>query len=156
MKIKHVLFGMTLIAGMSCQSGETSNAGDAKVETQAEDIDYLHVPEGAKVYFVNLQDGDEVTSPFNVTMGVEGMELHPAGDLIQHSGHHHIIINGEFYEVGETIPMDEMNLHYGDAQEEAELELAPGDYVLTMQYANGHHQSYGEQMSAKVMITVVE
>lgn len=111
---------------------------------------------GARVFFENLQDGDEVSSPFTVKMGVEGMELDPAGPLIEHSGHHHIIINGGVIETGTVIPMDEKNLHYGDAQTEAELELEPGEYTLTMQYGNGHHQSYGEPMSAQVTITVVE
>ena len=152
-------FGFT-----ACQSGQTGETVEdvpaveqmEAPETEAEDVDYLDVPEGARVFFENLQDGDEVSSPFTVKMGVEGMALDPAGPLIQHSGHHHIIINGGVIETGTVIPMDEKNLHYGDAQTEAELELEPGEYTLTMQFGNGHHQSYGEPMSAQVMITVTE
>ncbi len=121
-----------------------------------EDVDYLAVPEDGKVYFKNLKPGDKVKSPFKVEMGVEGMALDPAGDLIENSGHHHILINRDYYETGETIPMDEENLHYGDAQTEAELDLEPGEYKIVMQYANGYHQSYGEQMSAEVNIIVTE
>lgn len=129
---------------------------ETKVEKEQEDVDYLAFPEDARVFFKNLEDGQEVKSPFIVEMGVEGIALDPAGDLIYHSGHHHIIINGSYYELGETIPMDETNLHYGKAQTEAELDLPAGDYTLTMQYANGYHQSYGEELSAEINIKVVE
>ena len=165
MKKHTLIIGVIAALGFTaCQSGQTGETVEdvpaveqmEAQETEAEDVDYLDVPEGARVFFENLQDGDEVSSPFTVKMGVEGMALDPAGDLIEHSGHHHIIINGGVIETGVVIPMDDKNLHYGDAQTEAELELEPGEYTLTMQYGNGHHQSYGEPMSAQVTITVTE
>jgi hypothetical protein len=115
--VKITFFALSAIAFGACQSGETkSSAGTASEHEQmSAEPDYLDVPEGARVYFENLQDGDEVHSPFTVAMGVEGMNLDPAGDLIKHSGHHHIIINGDHYPTGEVIPMDDKNLHYGDA-----------------------------------------
>lgn len=162
MAFAFLLFSFAFI---SCDDAKKENK-EKEVEIQQEDVetstendeevDYLAFPDDARVFFKNLEDGQEVTSPFKVEMGVEGIALDPAGDLIYHSGHHHIIINGEFYELGETIPMDETNLHYGGAQTEAELELEPGDYTLTMQYANGYHQSYGEALSAEINIKVVE
>ncbi len=126
----------------------------AETQTEEQEVDYLSIPEGARVYFENLQDGDEVSSPFTVMMGVEGMSVDPAGPLIEHSGHHHIIINGGPLPLGEVIPMDPQNLHYGDGSMEATLELEPGEYTLTMQFGNGHHQSYGEAMSAQVSVIV--
>ena len=156
--IKTAFFTLSVIAFSACQGGETKSSVETvpEHEQMSDEPDYLHVPADARVFFVNLQDGEEVHSPFTVEMGVEGMSLDPAGDLIEHSGHHHIIINGSAYPTGEVIPMNDKNLHYGDAQTEAELNLAPGEYTLTMQFANGHHQSYGEQMSAKVLIIVAE
>lgn len=135
----------------SCQSNSSK---PAEAQQQEEEVDYLSVPKGARVFFENLQDGDEVTSPFTVLMGVEGMSVDPAGLLVQHSGHHHIIINGGSLPLGEVIPMDAQNLHYGDGSMQAELELEPGEYTLTMQFGNGHHQSYGEAMSAQVFVIV--
>lgn len=166
MKIKMLFTGITAaFLFVSCQSGQTADSvkdvsaveqSNAEDQEEEEDVDYLAIPDGARVYFENLEDGDEVSGPFTVKMGVEGMELDPAGPLVENSGHHHIIINGGVIEPGTVIPMDDKNRHYGDAQTEAELELEPGEYTLTMQYGNGHHQSYGEPMSAQVTITVTE
>ena len=117
--------------------------------------DAFYVPEGARVFFVNLEDNAEVKSPFKIEMGMEGMEMHPAGEIIRGTGHHHLLINKKYMPLGETIPADETHIHYGKAQTEAEISLEPGDYELTLQFANGFHQSYGEQMSAKINIKVL-
>lgn len=117
--------------------------------------DAFFVPEGARVFFVNLEEGAQVKSPVHIEMGMEGMTLNPAGEIIRGTGHHHILINKKYMPLGETIPADEIHIHYGQAQTEADLELEPGDYELTLQFANGFHQSYGKQMSAKVNITVL-
>jgi hypothetical protein len=114
----------------------------------------LSVPEGAKVFFGNLNEGDIINSPVDVAFGIEGMEVEAAGALNQGKGHHHIIINGTFIEDGKVVPKDETNIHFGKGQTETQLELEPGEYTLTMQFADGFHQSYGEQMSTTIKVTV--
>jgi len=116
----------------------------------------LTVPEGAKVYFNKLKDGDVINSPVALSFGVEGMEVEPAGELNQGMGHHHIIIDGEALPKGTVVPADSVNIHYGKGQTEVEVELTPGQHTLTMQFADGYHQSYGKQMSAQVVIIVNE
>ena len=106
------------------------------------------------ISFGNLQDGDVVESPFVVEMVVAGMEVEPAGALALSKGHHHILINRGYYETGEVIPMDENNKHFGDGSTQTTLELEPGEYTLTLQFADGLHQSYGEAMSASINISV--
>jgi hypothetical protein len=124
-----------------------------EVATPAEP-DYLAVPAGARVFFANITEGQELTSPVIVDMGVEGMGIEPAGALKEGTGHHHIIINGSTIVKGETVPADAMNIHYGKGQTSDTLVLEPGKYSLTLQFANGFHQSYGDQMSATVNVTV--
>lgn len=126
---------------------------DAMAE-EAEESDLLAVPEGAKVFFANLEDGQKVTSPVKVEFGVEGMEVQPAGELNEGKGHHHIIINGAPLERGTVVPADSTNIHYGKGQLETELELPAGEHTLTMQFADGYHQSYGPQMSATISVVV--
>ena len=46
-----------------------------------------------KVYFINLQDGDVLKSPFLVQFGLEGKGIAPAGVDIENTGHHHLLIN---------------------------------------------------------------
>lgn len=108
----------------------------------------------AEVFFKNLKTGDTVSSPVKVEMGVRGMIVQPAGKVVAGTGHHHILINQGSMSSGAVIPNDETHRHYGKGQTEAELELEPGEYRLTLQFANGVHESYGEALSASVVITV--
>ncbi|MFY0594506.1 DUF4399 domain-containing protein [Roseivirga sp.] len=106
------------------------------------------------VSFENLEDGQEVNSPFLVKMGISGMEVQPAGEVVKGTGHHHMIIDGGFIKTGDPVPANSTHIHYGKGQLEAELELAPGKHTLTLQFANGIHQSYGEAWSKTITITV--
>ncbi len=116
--------------------------------------DALYVPEGAYVFFANLENGQTVTSPFTIEFGIEGMEVRPAGEIVKGTGHHHLLIGEGYTEPGVIVPADETHIHYGDGSTSAEMTLEPGEYMLTMQFANGAHQSYGQVMSATVNIIV--
>ncbi len=106
------------------------------------------------VWFVEPKDGATVTSPFKVVFGVKGMAVEPAGEIKPNSGHHHLLINLAPIPAGEGIPVDDTHLHFGKAQTEAEIKLPPGNYKLTMQFANGAHVSYGPAMAASINVTV--
>ena len=106
------------------------------------------------VWFVEPKDGAMVTSPFKVAFGVKGMAVEPAGEIKPNSGHHHLLINLGPIPAGEPIPVDDTHLHFGKAQTEAEIKLPPGNYKLTMQFANGAHISYGPAMAASINVTV--
>jgi hypothetical protein len=106
------------------------------------------------VYFIEPKDGATVTSPFKVAFGVTGMTVEPAGDIKANSGHHHLLINLPPIAAGQTIPVDGTHLHFGKGQTEAEITLPPGNYKLTMQFANGAHLSYGPTMAATISVTV--
>ena len=66
-------------------------------------------PNGAKVYFINLKDGQEVTSPFLVQFGLSGMGVAPAGVEKPNTGHHHLLIDSTLSgdELKQPIPMDD-------------------------------------------------
>ena len=141
------------------QNTEMNEADDhnhdhGAMDSDAMSEDALYVPEGARVFFANLEDGQTVTSPFMIEFGIEGMEVQPAGEIVKGTGHHHILIGEGFTEAGVIVPADENHIHFGDGRTETEMTLEPGEYTLTMQFANGAHQSYGEQMSATINIVV--
>ncbi len=117
-------------------------------------IQALAETSNASVFFVAPADGATVSSPFTVKFGLTGMEVKPAGELIPNTGHHHVIINGGPVKQGEGIPMDETHRHFGKGQTETELTLAPGTYKLTLQFADGAHQSYGPALSKTITVTV--
>jgi len=106
------------------------------------------------VSFVEPADGATVTSPVKVKFAVTGMEVKPAGDMTANTGHHHLLINAAPVKAGEVVPADEHHIHFGKGQTETEVKLAPGTYVLSMQFANGLHQSYGPGMAKDIKITV--
>jgi hypothetical protein len=106
------------------------------------------------VDFVEPKNGATVTSPFKVAFGVTGMTVKPAGDMTANTGHHHLIINAESIPNGVVVPADATHIHYGKGQTETEVNLPPGKYKLTMQFANGAHQSYGPQLSKSIDVVV--
>jgi hypothetical protein len=107
------------------------------------------------VYFVSLEDGATVTSPFKVEMGVKGMQVEPAGEVNEGFGHHHLIIDGSFIEEGVVVPANETHIHYGKGQTTTDdITLEPGKHTLTLQFADGVHTSFGESMSKTIEITV--
>src|SRR6201985_849305 len=113
------------------------------------------VPAGAKVFFKNLKEGQTVKSPFKVEMGVDGMKLDTAGAIVAGTGHHHLVIDaGDSIPVGTVVPKDSTHLHFGKAQSSTEVTLAPGKHVLTLQFADGIHRSYGGAMATTINITV--
>jgi hypothetical protein len=113
-------------------------------------------PENGRVFFKHPEDGAKVSSPVKIAMGVEGMDVQPAGRLESGTGHHHIIIDASAPGFGEAVPADEQHIHFGKGQTEAAVELTPGEHKLTLQFADGMHRSYGEQLSTTITVTVGE
>jgi hypothetical protein len=106
------------------------------------------------VSFVEPADGATVSSPFKVKFGVSGMDIKPVGDMSANTGHHHLLINHDSIKDGESVPFDDTHMHFGKGQTETTVTLPPGKYKLTMQFANGAHQSYGAGMSKTINVTV--
>ncbi len=106
------------------------------------------------VYFVNLKNGDTVKSPVIVQMGVKGKTVAPMGTMDSTKGHHHLIIDGSFVEKGQVVTKDSTHLHFGKGQTVDTLKLSPGTHTLTLQFADGAHQSYGKDWSNTITIVV--
>ncbi len=111
-------------------------------------------PAGNGVWFSEPVDGAVVPQTFKVKFGVKGMEVDPAGEQKSGKGHHHLLVNTANVESGNIIPFDEKHIHFGKGQTEAEVKLPPGQYKLTMQFADGFHLSYGKVMSTSINVTV--
>ena len=114
-----------------------------------------HAPQTAsKVFFASPKDGETVTGPVKVKMGLEGYTIGPVGDMSQTKGHHHIVVDGGPIKKGDVVPTDDKHLHFGKGQTETEVKLPPGKHTLTLQFADGAHRSYGPEMSSTVTVTV--
>lgn len=110
------------------------------------------------VFFVEPKDGETVISTFKVRFGVRGMTVRPALEDVngKTSGHHHILVDNEkgFIEAGQVIPKDMNNIHYGKGETETVLTLTPGKHKLSLQFADGAHLSYGQEMSTSITVNV--
>ena len=106
------------------------------------------------VSFENIKDGDRLKAPFILEMGVSGMKVAPAGKVVEGEGHHHLLINQSHWPLGSVIPATDTTIHYGKGQTEVEVDLEPGNYILSLQFADGVHASYGQEMAASVNVVV--
>ena len=116
-------------------------------------------PPGARVFFENLKDGEEVTMPFVVKFGAEGVKPVPVAIRVPNTGHHHLIINADLGEDdhGFAIPDDAMHRHFTSGQSDVQLNLQPGRYSLRLVFADADHVPYNPWLrSEKIFITVVE
>ncbi len=125
-----------------------------KKESSLNDINDIKDVIAKKVFFKWPKDGSTVASPVFVDMGVEGMIIEPAGIVKEGYGHHHILINQKFWPEGEVIPTSDSTLHFGKGQTDASIELDPGRYIISLQFADGVHVSFGDLMSESIEINV--
>lgn len=164
---KKIIIPALLLALLSA----CNNSGDKeKKETDTTTADHGHmnhpepgagvpslpaVPEGAKVFFANLKDGDVVASPLKIEMGAAAIKVDTAGPVLAGVGHHHLLIDaGDSVATGTIIPMDSAHVHFGKAQTHTEVKLAPGKHRLTLQFADGLHRSYGAGMANSITVEV--
>jgi len=159
------LFTAAIVAAslMACNGNddkttETKEAGHdahAATTTTVEMPAMPEVPANARVYFANLKDGQSVTSPLKVEMGVEAMHVDTANGILKTaSGHHHILVDIDSIKTGEVIKKDSVHLHFGNAQTSAEVKLTPGKHTLVLQFADAMHRSYGSRLTSKITVDV--
>ena len=125
-----------------------------KKESLVNDVNKINDVFTKKVYFKWPKDGSTVASPVFIDMGIEGMIVEPAGVVKDGYGHHHILINQSYWPEGQVIPTSDSTLHYGLGQTDASIELDPGKYLISLQFADGVHASYGKSMSHSIEINV--
>jgi hypothetical protein len=120
-------------------------------------------PEGARVYFIGLKDGDKEKSPVLIRFGLRGMGVAPAGVEAENTGHHHLLIDrpplGEgaegAAELTQNMPADDNHMHFGKGQTEVVLELSPGEHTLQLVLGDKDHIPHNPPvMSKRITITV--
>ncbi len=121
-------------------------------------------PADARVYFVNLEDGATVTSPFKVVFGLSGMGVAPAGTEKENTGHHHLLIDRPPLGEGEdgeeelefSLPSDGHHMHFGGGQTETTVELAPGTHTLQLVLGDLNHVPHKAPVVSNVITITVE
>lgn len=156
-----IAFGLLTACGGNTETTEESTEVESMVDehdhgSEMSGPEMPAAPADAKIFFANLKNGDAMASPVYVEFGAEGIEVEPAGVVKEGYGHHHIIIDGDFTPLGEAVPADDTHIHYGGGQTGDTLNLTPGVHTLVLQFADGLHRSYGEALSAKIQVKILE
>ena len=133
-----------------------SSLGWSSRPRQARIADCNHIFNRSEAKKNDKYSNKEVLKEYNkfIDMGVEGMVVEPAGVVKEGFGHHHILIDQKFWPQGEVIPMSDTTLHFGKGETDASIELEPGQYLISLQFADGVHASFGESMSSSILINV--
>ena len=121
-------------------------------------------PDGAEVYFVNLEDGQTVSSPVTVVFGLRGMGVAPAGVEKENTGHHHLLVNrpplgqGPFgaEEFMLAYPSDDNHRHFGGGQTQLTLDLQPGQHTLQLALGDAGHVPHDPPVVSDVITITVE
>ena len=110
-----------------------------------------------KVYFINLEEGDRVESPFLIQFGLSGMGIAPAGTDRSNTGHHHLLINVDDIDLSKPIPSSSNHIHFGGGQTESLVDLMPGNYSMQLVLGDMTHTPHNPPIiSQRINITVID
>lgn len=144
--LRQTISALLFAVGLSVAAGATAQAQQ------------MPSPPDAKVFIVNLKDGDTVTSPFKVEFGISGMTIAKAGTTDPNTGHHHLFVDVIFNpaDAAKPIPPNDVHhMHFGGGQTEATVTLPPGKHTLQLVLADGKHVPHNPPVfSQPITVTV--
>ena len=154
------LITSTLLVACGGESTDEAAATVAPVETEVTngpvELPRSTSPDGARVFFISLADGDTVTNPVTIEFGLEGMDLVPAGTAAPNSGHHHLIIDAGLPDLGLPIPANDNYIHFGDASASTERTFEPGTHTLMLLLGDYLHIPHDPPVQSETITITVE
>ena len=117
-------------------------------------------PDYAKIFFVDLKDGDTVKTLFRVGFGIEGFGVVPAGykgKERHNAGHFHLLVDvQELPDMDAPIARGVNHIHYDQGETEAVLELAPGRHTLQLLLGDEEHEPHAPPLISEKITIMVE
>lgn len=151
MRASVALLAACLATGLTSAPAQTPSAPPQTAPGQTPS------PAGAKLYFINLKDGQQVTSSFLVQFGLSGMGVAPAGVEKPNIGHQHLLtdaaLSGE--ELKQPIAMDDKHRHFGTGTTEAMITLPPGTHKLQLVLGDWSHIPHAPPVVSDVITVTV-
>ena len=126
--------GLLLACGGAEQGAQPAETPESSMEAPAS---------RASVTIVEPSEGATLPgTSIHVVLQAEGIEVVPAGELREGTGHQHLYLDAEIGEPGSTIPAGQPNiLHLGQGQSEADFtEVASGEHRVIAVVADGLHR----------------
>jgi Domain of unknown function (DUF4399) len=156
--MRKLCFGVLCVATVLAATGPAS-AQTPPAAASPSDTGQSAAPAGAHSYFVNLKNGDTVTSPFKVVFGLSpDMGVAPAGVEKPNVGHHHLLVDTTLSaeEMTQPIPVDAQHIHFGKGQTETTLTLPPGPHTLQLVLGNWTHIPFAPGVQSEVITVTVK
>ena len=102
------------------------------------------LPDIPRAFFVNLNEGDEMPTSFEVVFGVENFDIVPIEDPLvarPGEGHYHLAYDVDCASAGELIVAGNPSyVHFGDGSDRITAQFEPGQHRLCLQVADGEHR----------------
>ena len=110
---------------------------------------------GARVYFINIKDGQTLKSPFLIQFGLTSeMGIAPALADWPDTGHHHLIIDSTITNMNKSISNKHIHLHKG--QTEITLKLPTGKHTIQIFFADYSHIPHDPPVMSEIITVNVE
>jgi len=110
---------------------------------------------GARVYFINIKDGQTLKSPFLIQFGLTSeMGIAPALADWPDTGHHHLVIDSTITKMNKSISNKHIHLHKG--QTEITLKLPTGKHTIQIFFADYSHIPHDPPVMSEVINITVE
>ena len=115
-------------------------------------------PKGAEAYIIWPGDGAVIDGgKLWVRMGLKGMGVCPKGVERPNCGHHHLLIDAKaIVPAGAVVPTDANHMHFGKAQTQADIKLAPGKHTLQLELGDKNHMAFDPPVVSKKITVNVE
>ena len=109
-------------------------------------------------FFVDIKNGNTVTSPVKIKFGIDGMEIAPAGTDKPNTGHFHLLIDTSLTAEQKKLPIpkDDQHLHFGKGQTEATVDLKPGKHTLQIVMGDGNHMLHNPSVMSDIITVTVK
>jgi len=111
---------------------------------------------GARAYIIEPKNGAEVSNPVKVLFGLSGMGIAPAGTQKEHTGHHHLLIDGPKVDTNAPLPVSDQIVHFGGGQTETTLILKPGRHTLQLMLGDWKHQPHNPPVASETITITVK
>jgi hypothetical protein len=145
--MKPTWFPMLVLAAFSLAAAAAEDAALPRSPAPAE----------ARVYFIAPLDGETVPRSFTVRFGLSGMGVAPAGIAMEHTGHHHLLVDVDpLPPEGLPLPNDARHIHFGKGQTETTLTLEPGKHTLQLILGDHLHIPHQPPVVSERITVVVE
>jgi hypothetical protein len=156
--LRYVILTVATIAAASVPARAQQPATPPAPAAQA-DSGRSVAPAGAAAYFVNIKNGDTVSSPFKVIFGLTpNMGVAPSGVEKANVGHHHLLIDTTLNpdELTQPITVDEKHVHFGKGQTETMVTLPPGKHTLQLELGDWTHIPFNKPVQSEVISITVK